>query len=102
MTQYALIIKYLEDVRDWVFEYKIHGLPTPYGFIGARGDRNVRQLIKDGKVDSRMEGKYRQVRFKKKIKLEIEHGNYNISYQIPINRQLKLLGTIYKATLDCK
>lgn len=63
-TQKQIILEYLKDLNDWQFEYKIRAINTPFGWIGARGDRNVRQLIKDGKIDHDMKGKYRIVKHK--------------------------------------
>lgn len=63
MTQHQIILNYLRDLNDWQFEYKIRGVNTEYGFIGARGDRDVRQLVRDGKLERRLEGKFCQVRY---------------------------------------
>lgn len=68
MTQEEIIIKYLEDLGDWQYEYKIRSIPTQHGFIGARGDRDVRQLIEDKKVEADMKGKYRIVRAWPRVK----------------------------------
>lgn len=71
MSQYEIIIRFLEKVYEfngpenaWVREYTIRGKFTDFGFIGARGDRNVRDLIKKGKVEAKFDGKYRVVRYK--------------------------------------
>ena len=79
MTDKEIILKYLEYLNDWEFEYKIHGINTPFGFIGARGDRNVRQLIKDGKLEKKLEGKYRMVRYPRPTTL------FPITHQSAIN-----------------
>ena len=63
-SQPKIILEYLKDLNDWQYEYKIRSLPTRYGFIGARGDRDVRDLIRGKIVDSKMEGKYRMVKYK--------------------------------------
>lgn len=63
-TQKQIILDYLKDLNDWQFEYKIRSVHTPFGFIGARGDRDVRDLIKADKVDHDMRGKYRVVKHK--------------------------------------
>jgi hypothetical protein len=68
MKQKELIKQYLKDLNEWEYEYKIRGLKTPYGFIGARGDRNVRQMIKDNEIEAKFEGKYRIVRYKPEVK----------------------------------
>lgn len=65
MNQKTIILRYLEDFRDWQFEYKVRSLDTTFGFIGARGDRNVRDLLANGLLEGKKEGKYRMVRFKR-------------------------------------
>lgn len=37
MKQKEIIIKYLRELSDWQFEYKIRALQTQFGWIGARG-----------------------------------------------------------------
>ena len=64
LTQKEIILAYLKDLNDWQEEYKIRAIHTPFGWIGARGDRNVRELIEDGLVDHDMRGKYRIVKHK--------------------------------------
>ena len=64
MTQHEIIQKYLEHIGIWKREYEIRCLDTPYGFIGARGDRDVRDMIKKGKLEASMDGRYRIVRAK--------------------------------------
>jgi hypothetical protein len=67
MKQKEIILSYLKDLNDWTEEYKIRSLHTPFGFIGARGDRNVRELIAENKVDHAMSGKYRIVKHKEVV-----------------------------------
>ena len=64
-SQKEIIKKYLESVGDWVLEYKIRCIETPFGFVGARGDRSVREMFHDGEIDGKIEGKYRWVRAKR-------------------------------------
>jgi hypothetical protein len=64
MSQKQIILSYLMDLNDWEYEHKIRALDTPFGWIGARGDRDVRELIEEGKVDSGWRGKYRIVKHK--------------------------------------
>ena len=67
MNQYTIILNYLKQVGDWIEEYKIRAIHTPDGhWIGARGDRNVRDLIKWGAIDSAYRGKFRIVRYNEK------------------------------------
>lgn len=65
MNQKKIILSYLESLGDWVEEYKIRAIDTPFGWIGARGDRDVRQLIHDGLVEKGWKDQYRIVRFKR-------------------------------------
>ncbi|MCL5224211.1 MAG: hypothetical protein M1361_01155, partial [Patescibacteria group bacterium] len=64
LTQHDIIRNYL-DGKGWVYEYKIRGLDTEWGFIGARGDRDVRQMIRNGELEASFNGKYRIVRLKR-------------------------------------
>ena len=64
------ILKWLKDLRDhdfdggWVHEYKIRAMWTPQGlWIGARGDRDVRDLIETGELEKGVDGRYRTVRY---------------------------------------
>lgn len=70
-----IILKYLKDLRDnspdgaypyggWVLAGKIRSIDTPYGFIGFRGDRDIRDLVKAGCLETGYEGRLRIVRFK--------------------------------------
>lgn len=63
-SQKQIILSYLKDLSDWQEEYKIRAIDTPFGWIGARGDRDVRELIAEGKVDHDWRGKYRIVKHK--------------------------------------
>lgn len=64
MNQEQIILDYLQDKGSWVREGEINGLRTPRGeWIGYRGSRTTRDLIRKGKVESRMDGRYREVRF---------------------------------------
>ena len=67
MTQKDIIIKYLKSLGTWVPEYRIRAIETPFGWIGARGDRNVRELIKEGKLLASMDGRYRMVKAKQEL-----------------------------------
>ena len=71
MTYEQIILKYLEDLRlhdpiggGWAREYAIRCKDTPWGFIGARGDRTVRDMVKAGKLEASFEGKFRIVRYR--------------------------------------
>lgn len=65
MTQKEIIKSYLKSRSpEWIKEGLIRGINTDFGFIGFRGDRDVRQMIKDGEVEAKFEGKYRVVKYK--------------------------------------
>lgn len=64
MTNTEKIWNYLSIARrgEWVREGIIRGIDTDWGFIGFRGDRDVRQMVKDGRLEASFQGKYRVVR----------------------------------------
>ena len=65
-----IILNYLEDLRradpegGWIKEGFLRGIETKWGFLGFRGDRDTRELIKNGLLEAKMEGKFRIVRAK--------------------------------------
>ena len=67
MTQQAIIIRYLKSVRDfgdgWVKAGTIRSKDTPWGFIGFRGDRDCRDLVKARRLERRMNGGFAEVRY---------------------------------------
>ena len=65
MTNQERIIFYLRDLDSWVLEGKIRSIETPYGFIGFRGDRDCRELVRKGLLEKRMNGKFSEVRFRR-------------------------------------
>ena len=79
MTQYEIIKKYIEST-GWIEEYKVRAINTPWGWIGARGDRNVRDLIKSGVLERKLEGKYCVVRIKPMQTPEISMQTHRPSY----------------------
>ena len=65
MSQEKIILLYLKNLGEWKLEYEIRCMRTPEGYwIGARGDRTVRDLITKELVDIDMRGKYRIVKHK--------------------------------------
>lgn len=44
MTHKEIILKHLNDIKDWVFEYKLRGIDTKCGWLGSQGDRRAREL----------------------------------------------------------
>ncbi len=91
-TQEQIILDYLQDKGGWVREGEITGLETPRGeWIGYDGPRATRRLIHEGKVEHRMDGKYRVVRYKVAPKrISITAGNWAIEYPIQVNKELTL------------
>lgn len=75
-SEHKIIVNYLYDLRKWsegwVLAGKIRSISTPYGFIGFRGDRNVRDLVKMGILERRMNGKFAEVRYKVHPKVEAQ------------------------------
>ena len=69
-TYKFIILNHLEELRradpggGWIKEGLLRGIDTKWGFLGFRGDRDTRDLIKKGMVESRMDGKFRVVRAK--------------------------------------
>jgi len=66
MNQYKIILNYLRQQGGWIKEGLIRGMNTEWGFIGFRGDRNVRDLIKWGVVDVDTDGRFRIVKYNEK------------------------------------
>jgi hypothetical protein len=63
MTQRDIIINYLSALGTWQYEYKIRAIRTQDGsWIGARGDRDVRDLVARGVLERKLDGKYAMVR----------------------------------------
>ena len=75
MTQQAIIVRYLRDMRafgeGWVKAGTIRSKETRYGFIGFRGDRDCRDLVKGGYLERRMKDGFAEVRYKVKEKEEM-------------------------------
>lgn len=64
MTQKEIILKHLNDIRDWVFSYELQGKQNKYGWLGSQADRRARQLIgRDGdKPEFEYTGIYRNIK----------------------------------------
>ncbi len=63
-TQKEIIIKHLERWGGWIPEYLLRSVDTHFGWIGSQGDRRVRELVEEGVLEHRINGKYAEVRFK--------------------------------------
>lgn len=62
MSQKTIILQYLREISDWVLAGKVRSIQTPYGFIGFRGDRDIRDMVREGILEKRMRGKFVEVR----------------------------------------
>lgn len=65
MTQKEIITEYLKSLNgEWVKEYNLRAVHTPYGWIGSSGDRRCRELAEEGIIERRISGKYAEMRIK--------------------------------------
>ena len=62
MSYKEKIIKTLEEQGDWLPSFKLINTETPYGWIGASGDRRARELAEKGIIERRLNGKYVEYR----------------------------------------
>ena len=93
MTQKQIILAHLKDYGGWEYEFKLRAIETKYGWIGARGDRNVREMLASGELEGkfdRYEGKYRMVRYpQEKVLLpnvEINEAKPKTEYTYKLNK----------------
>ena len=56
MTQKEILKKVLSD--NWVEGFRLVGIETPYGFLGAATTRRLRELAEAGEIDHQLNGKY--------------------------------------------
>lgn len=70
MKQRDLIVAYLRSNRTsldpedgWVWGYKLQGIDTGKGFIGAAGSRRARELADAWKIERRIKNKMVQYRY---------------------------------------
>mgnify|MGYP001580518437 CR=1 FL=1 len=68
MTQRDIIKAYIEST-GWIKEGLVRGINTDKGFIGFRGDRTVREMLREGILEGKMDGKFRVVRVKPRVQL---------------------------------
>ena len=47
MTQQEIVLRYLDDQKDWLKTYSLTGIKTKWGFIGSQGDKRARELAKN-------------------------------------------------------
>lgn len=77
MTQSAVILRYLKNLRDfggdgWVREGSLCSKETQWGFIGYQGPRRTREMVEKGLLDRRMNGRYAEVRYPDKKEITVE------------------------------
>jgi len=79
MSQKEIIKKYLEDIYpEWVREFEIYRINTPWGFIGPRGPRDIREMLAAGIIEGRLVGKYRWIRAKPSKAARVEKQDNQI------------------------
>lgn len=65
MTLYEIITEVLKDAYpDWIPSYSLEKAETPYGWIGTSGLRRCRELVTQGKIEDKRDGKYQYYRYK--------------------------------------
>ena len=65
MKQKQIIRQYLQSLYpDWIREFEIHRINTEFGFVGPRGERDIREMLADGEIEGELRGKYRWIRAK--------------------------------------
>lgn len=65
MSQREIIISYLKSLNgEWVREYNLRAVQTPFGFLGFQADRRCRELAEEGVIERRLSGKYAEMRIK--------------------------------------
>ena len=50
---------------DWLRDENLRSLDTEFGFIGSQGDRRIREMVKAGVLERRLNGRYAEVRLKR-------------------------------------
>lgn len=71
-SQKTIILDYLYWIKcdakteedEWVREYKLRSVDTPFGWLGFQADRRCRELYNTGQLERRLNGKYAEYRFK--------------------------------------
>jgi len=66
MTQKQILINYLQESGKWIEGFKLRGFPTKWGFVGSQGDRRLRELAHEGKIDHKIENGFSFYRAKPK------------------------------------
>jgi hypothetical protein len=63
LSQKEIIVKHLNRWGGWMPEYLLRSVSTNFGWIGSQGDRRVRELVEEGILEHRINGKYAEVRY---------------------------------------
>ena len=65
MSQKEAILRFLNDKKDWFFNYQLQGRQTKYGWLGSQADRRARELTgpNGDKPSFEYEGEYRGIRY---------------------------------------
>ena len=65
MTQKEIVVEYLKSLNgEWVREYNLRAVHTPFGFLGFQADRRCRELAQEGIIERRLNGKFAEMRIK--------------------------------------
>lgn len=64
MTQKEILVLHLRERGNWVKEYELYRTETRWGWLAPSAPRRVRELVADGILERRMNGRYAEVRFK--------------------------------------
>ncbi len=73
ITQKQIIIRHLQEMNKWVPAYHLRGVGTSFGFIGHQGDRRCRELVKEGKLQHKIEGGFAWYRA-----MPVEYQTYRV------------------------
>jgi len=69
ISQRNIIIRFLKDLRikdpygGWVEYSDILGKNTPFGFVPVKADNRIRELVKEGVLESQHNDKFVKFRF---------------------------------------
>ena len=69
-TQKQIILKVLQEAQDWVEGYKLIRTNTNWGYLGPQAGRRCRELVKEGIIHRKQEGKYVFYSIKERPKVE--------------------------------
>ena len=64
IPQISIILKVLEENKDWTPGYSLIKMNTKWGYLGSSADRFARWLAEDGTIEKKREGRYTYYRLK--------------------------------------